>query len=344
MKKLGRSYKNTLTLPAKYHLPPFVRGFIKRVLNTVSLYHLWEPKKCFIVAVSGGADSLCLLDILFLLAKKYSFALHVVHVNYRLRDKDSENDERLVRKQASAYGIPCSVLRPKINTKNNLEAKLRTLRYAFFEKIRKQENYDLIAVAHNEDDQAETFLLRLLRGSGISGLASMRPKNKYIIRPLIQMSRQEIIRYLKERRIIHNEDISNQDTKFLRNRVRHELLPFLEKKFQSKIKKILATNASLLAEDYAFLNSLTAPLPSLKKSGKSICFSCAEILSFPEPLVRYQLRALFSPLLNSQPPEKNLLNEALKCLRSKKGKVQKFSFGGLKFIRKGDTVTLLISQ
>lgn len=322
---------------------PFVRSFIRRVQNTIALYGLWQPKTRFIVAVSGGPDSLCLLDLLFILSKKHGYALYVAHVNYRLRGRASDLDEQLVRDRAKFYGIPCTVLRPRKKITGNLEAGLRSIRYAFLEKLRQEKKYDLIAVAHNEDDQTETFLLRLLRGSGLQGLAAMRPKQGAIVRPLIETSRRDILRYLEERSLAYRTDRSNDSQKFLRNRLRNKLLPLLEKEYQPQIKKLLATNASLLAEDYAFLESLTPPLRSLKNTGKSVIFSCSELLALPEALVRYELRRLLEPCLG-QNPEKSLLDEIVKSLKSTKKKAQTVAFRGLKLLRKGDRVTLFISR
>lgn len=233
-----------------------------------------------------------------------------------------------------------SVLHPKKVTGGNLEERLRTIRYAFFEKLRKQKKFSSIVVAHHQDDQAETFLLRLLRGAGMSGLSAMRPKNGTVIRPLLECSRHDIRQYLKERGIQAREDKSNQDPKFLRNRIRHELLPLLEKKFQPNIKKILAQTATLLAEDYALIENITLPLAS-ESTPPSLSFSSKHLLALPETLVRHTLRASLRPFFQGKNPPKGLIDELYKTLQSTKKKRQKMSFRGLKLERKGDTVTLL---
>ena len=297
------------------------------------------------MGVSGGADSLCLLDLLFLLRDKYRFTLHIAHVNYGLRGRDSERDEKLVVARAKKYKLPLTILRPKglkTKTKGNLEATLRDTRYAFFEKLRKKKDFDAIAVAHNEDDQAETLLLRLLRGSGLSGLSSMEPKRGYVIRPLLGESRTSILRYMKERALPYREDKSNTDTRFLRNRIRKELLPLLEKKYEPQIKKLLARTATLLAGDYALLekrsvSGLFQAIPSgFVASGK-------KLRALPPALLRQELRTLLSPLLGDKNPSHGLVTEIIKALKSKKSKTQTISFRGLKLVRKGDTVTLFNS-
>jgi tRNA(Ile)-lysidine synthase TilS/MesJ len=169
----------------------------------------------------------------------------------------------------------------------------------------------------------------------------MRPRNDRIIRPLIQMSRADILRYLKERGVRYREDASNADTAFLRNRIRHDLLPLLEKDFQPKAKKLLAQSAALLAEDYAFLVQSALLLSSRKATETSVECSRSELLALPLSLLRHRLRLLIRPFLGGKPPGKGLLDEIIKSLRSAKSKPQTLASGGLKFVRKGDRVRLL---
>lgn len=313
---------------------------MKRVLNTVKKYELWEPKESFIVAVSGGPDSLCLLDLLYLLSKKYGFTLHVAHVNYRLRGVDSDLDEACVRERAAVYDLPITVLHPKKTEANNLEEKLRILRFRFFEELRVQKNATRIALGHHQDDQAETFLLRLLRGSGMSGLSAMRPKSNSLVRPLLHMTRADILRYVQERNIEYRTDQSNSDQKYLRNKVRHDLLPFLEKNYQPRIKQLLAETATLLAADDALIETLSPP-QKLKKKGEVVSFSVNALLNGPEALTKRNLRAILTPYCKWQSPPQGLVDEVLKLLKSTRPKHQSLSTRGLKVERKGDRVTLL---
>lgn len=318
----------------------FARRFIKRVQNTVKKFELWQSGDIFIVCVSGGPDSLCLLDILAALRKKHHFTLHIAHVNYHLREKDSDCDEALVRKMAARYDLPITVFSPKKLSASVSEETLRTLRYDFFETLRKKYDAQRIAVAHNQDDQAETLLMRLLRGAGLSGLAAMRAKNDFIIRPLIEISRADILRYLKERKITFREDASNTDPRYFRNRIRHELIPYLEKDFQPQTRKLLAETALLLGDDYASLKDSPVTL-SVKRSARNIRLSRAELLALPETRLSRELRAIIRPLLKGKNPEKNIIHELGKSLKSPKSKVQTVAFKGLKFVMKGDTVTLI---
>lgn len=323
--------------------PAFTRRFVKRVQNTVQKYALWHDGGSFVVGVSGGADSLCLLDVLCLLSQKHAFTLSIAHVNYHLRGPASDLDEALVRQTAKQYHLPCFVLSHKKTASTASEEKLRDIRYAFFEQVRQKTGSQYIAVAHNQDDQAETLLIRLIRGAGLAGLSAMRPKNGALIRPLIETSRSDILLYLKDRHITHREDLSNTDQTFLRNRIRHTLIPLLAKDFQPHIKKRLAETALLLAEDYATMEKI-AHTPTVKKNTPPLEYSRSALISLPEALLRHELRTMIQPLLNGKNPTKNLVNELIKSLKSEKNKTQNVTFKGLKFIRKGDRVRLLRNQ
>lgn len=264
-------------------------------------------------------------------------------MNYRLRGQESDRDEALVRERAAVYGIPCTVFRPKAGRKGNLEEILRDERYAFFERLRKKLGYDLVAVAHNEDDQAETVLFRLLRGAGLEGLSAMLPRNGYIVRPLLSMSRQDILRYLDEQKLSYREDESNKDRRFMRNRIRHGLIPFIERDFQPNIRKVLARSASVFATDYQLLATSPKRMTiSRLEPGKAV-FSRREALAVPQPLLTRELRTLFKEFSGGKAPEKGIIDEWMKALQSEKKKTQTVTMRGLKLERKGDRVTLLNS-
>ncbi|MDP3957421.1 MAG: tRNA lysidine(34) synthetase TilS [bacterium] len=334
-KKSSPSSKSTL-LPREAPLSPLVRRFIKRVQNTVGKFDLWHRGDAFIIGVSGGPDSLCLLDVLATLQKKYAFTLHVAHVNYHLRGRASDCDETLVGKMAAQYNLPLAVLSQKKRLKTASEETLRDIRYAFFETLRNKYGAHHIAVAHNEDDQAETFLLRLLRGSGLCGLSAMRPKNNFVIRPLIEMSRTDILEYLKERGIPYGTDTSNADERFMRNRIRHTLLPLLEKKFQPQIKKLLAHTARLLAEDFSLLEKIPALLTK-----KDALLNRTQLLALPETALRQLFRGLLQKVSAGKNPPRGTIDEIVKALKSTKSKTQTVACKGLRFVMKGDTVSLL---
>ena len=187
-----------------------------------------ENKK-LILALSGGIDSMVLADVL--LKAKADFV--VAHCNFHLRGEESDGDEQFVREFAERNGLTIYV--KQFDTLGyakehgiSIEMAARELRYAWFEELRQQLGYDKIAVAHHADDQLETFFINLLRGAGIRGLKGMRSINGNIIRPLLNVSREEIHQYALEKGIKWREDHTNAETQFLRNKIRHEWLPVID--------------------------------------------------------------------------------------------------------------------
>ena len=182
-----------------------------------------------ILALSGGIDSMVLADLL--LKAKADFVL--AHCNFHLRGEESDGDEQFVKEYAQRNGLILYVR--QFDTMGyakehdlSIEMAARELRYAWFEELRQQLGYDKIAVAHHADDQLETFFINLLRGAGIRGLKGMQPVNGNILRPLLHISREEIHQYALENGIKWREDHTNAETQFLRNKIRHELLPVID--------------------------------------------------------------------------------------------------------------------
>jgi len=313
-----------------------VKNFIKKFREDSFRQELWGKEAKIVIGVSGGPDSVCLLDALNQLKGKYALELIVAHVNYNLRGQDSAKDEKFVLDLAKKYDLEILVLRPKIKTKKNLENNLRDIRYAFFEKIRKERNFDWIAVGHNLDDQAETFLHRLIRGAGMSGLRGMQFKNRKIIRPLLGFSRCEILEYLKAQKLKYQIDKTNQEDIFLRNRIRHGLIPYLEKNFNPKFKETIFQTAVSLGEDYALIESLAEDFFQ-----KNQTLSVKKILSLSRSLQkRIILQFLQKAAGHLKDIESAHLEEILKIFKSSKNKKQVVRFRGLKIERKSDKVTI----
>ncbi|MBU4304314.1 MAG: tRNA lysidine(34) synthetase TilS [Candidatus Omnitrophica bacterium] len=191
-----------------------------------------------LIGVSGGPDSVCLLSLLLYLSKSYHFKLAVAHVNHCLRGKESDADELFVRKLALKCGLPFFSVKEDVSKiaageKMSLEDAARKIRYDFFLRVCLQEKINKIALAHSRDDQAETVLMRILRGTGITGLCAMQRKSRLsgisIIRPLLDIEKKEILRYSKQHRLASRIDSSNLERDFFRNKVRLDVLPFLSK-------------------------------------------------------------------------------------------------------------------
>ncbi len=306
--------------------------------NFSSTHQLLDYGDSFVLGISGGPDSVCLLDIFAYLQKKYDLRITLAHVNYGLRGRDSDLDELFVKKLACQYDLPLFISHSKITENNKSEEKLRDIRYRFFENIRKETNSDHIVTAHHEDDQAETFLLHLFRGSGLRGLSAMRPKNNTLIRPLLNTSRGDILDYLKIRDLSFRLDKSNASNQFLRNKIRNKLLPLLEKEYAPKLKKKLAQTASLVAEDISLLEQST------KKNIEQILltedsFSLKSFCKLNLSEQRQFLDIFFRK--HSKKTHGTWIIEAQKMLTLAKNKNQILTFPGLKILRKGDTVFLI---
>jgi len=240
--------------------------FLDKVRRTLSQYRMVRAGDGVLVGVSGGPDSVALLHLLWTLKEDVGFSLMAAHLNHRLRGAESDEDEDFVRQMATKLGVrliteSVEVGRLAERESLNLEDAARRERYRFLLKAAKTHSLTKIAVGHTRSDQAETFLQRLLRGSGMRGLASIYPlKDDIIIRPLIEADRQEVIAYLAENNLGYRVDSSNYDLSFQRNYIRGVLLPLLEKNLSKNIKEILSRTAEVLREEDDFLNSYTAHL------------------------------------------------------------------------------------
>lgn len=239
---------------------------LKKVRETIRRYNLIQRKDKVLVAVSGGPDSVALIYILNSLKKEFDFNLHIAHLDHMLR-KDSYKDKEFVESLAKKLALPVSSAQidvKELSKKGSLEEIARNVRLGFLFKIAKEIKAKKIALGHNLDDQVETILMRILRGTGLYGLRGILPKREIsgftIIRPLINVSRKEIEGYLKKRKIKPLIDYTNLEDIYLRNRIRHRLIPLLEKEYNPNIKEILANMAESIGRDYDYLSGLAEDL------------------------------------------------------------------------------------
>lgn len=202
-----------------------------------------------LVAVSGGIDSIVLLDLFF----KAGFSVSIAHCNFLLRGEESDQDEKFVKTLAEKYHLPIFI--KSFDTKKiskelklSIQETARKLRYDWFEELAGKEKFARIAIAHQGDDQAETFFINLFRGSGVSGLKGMPVRRGEIIRPLLFARRKEIAKYAADQQLQFREDSSNFKDKYLRNRIRHKIIPEIDR-LKENFRETLANSLEYLAED-----------------------------------------------------------------------------------------------
>ena len=231
-----------------------------QVKETIDDYKLLRKGERVIVGVSGGPDSVVLLQVLNTLRYELGITLHVAHLNHRLR-KDAWLDQRFVEKLCDRWKLPLTVqaLKKSDFKKNGSQEEIaRTYRFQFFMDLAKKQNAQAIALGHTQDDLAETILMRVIRGTGLMGMRGILPQRQIngfrFIRPLLNIPRSQIERFLKKEKLSFRIDSTNTDLKFFRNKIRRALIPYLGKGYNPQIKEVLAHLADVLAQDYDYLD------------------------------------------------------------------------------------------
>jgi tRNA(Ile)-lysidine synthase len=230
-------------------------ALLERVRRTIHEHALVGADARVLVALSGGPDSVALVHVLLELQTAGELTVAgLAHFNHQLRGADADEDEAFCRTMAESLGLPIDVARADVRTaareaRRSVEDVARELRYAFFEEAADRAAADAVAVGHSRDDQAETFLLRLMRGAGARGLAAILPRAGRVIRPLLEIPRAELRAYAADRQLAFRSDASNDDLSIPRNRVRHELIPYLEREFSPGIRAVLAREAAVARDD-----------------------------------------------------------------------------------------------
>lgn len=265
-----------------------------------------------LVAVSGGPDSVFLLHILSAFKRKLGISICVAHMDHGIRGAESRRDAEFVRNLSKSFGAKFTSERlraGKINRGISLEEALREKRYGFFRKAAARSGADAVATAHTLDDQAETVLMRIIKGASLKGVVGIHPvrreKRLRFIRPLIETEKRDVIGDLKKRKIPFRIDRTNLENKFLRNRVRNRILPYLAKT-NPRIKRALSNLAESLREDFEFIEGETRKKRDLLKRGKHLYYI-----------------ALRDILLQPRGLRKEIMREALKLVG---GNIKKLTF------------------
>lgn len=233
-----------------------------KVIDTIKKYNLIEPGDKIVLGVSGGPDSISMLNILNEIKEEFKFEIYVAHVNHLIR-KEAEDDERFVQEYCIRNNIKCFVRRIDVikiaNTKKiGTEEAGRNARYEFFEEVMEKVGANKIAIAHNVNDKVETIIMNLMRGSSISGLKGIEPirDNKYI-RPLIECERQKIEQYCEENKLEPRIDKTNFENDYTRNKIRNIVIPYIKKEFNPNIVETISRLSQIATDESDYIESQT---------------------------------------------------------------------------------------
>lgn len=312
----------------------------KRVRKTILSSSLFQANTPLIIGVSGGADSICLLHILsalFPATKRIA-----VYVDHGLRPLETEAEKQLVREQARACSAHYKFLSINVTGEQqkqncSLEEAARELRYHAFETLRVSQGASAIAVGHTADDQAEEILLRLIRGSGSRGLSGMDMEHGHIIRPLLNETKDTLLSYLDKHNIPHCQDSSNLDTRFLRNRIRLDLLPKLEKEYNQSVRRTLLQTAAILDDEDKLLGKITGiAYRDIVRKEEDILF--LSLSGFSQQPVAIQRRILdrICWTLKSKPSYKKI--ESLVALARSQNRKEIHLSSGLRAVRETEYI------
>ena len=234
----------------------------EKVLDTIKKYNMIENGDKIVLAVSGGPDSICMLDILNDIKNDetidINFEIVVAHVNHMIR-KEAEEDEKYVKKyceekQIEFYSKSIDVQKMANNNKIGVEEAGRNARYDFFDEILERTNAQKIAIAHNKNDKVETVLMHIIRGSGINGLKGIEPERGKYIRPIIECERNEIEEYCTQKNLQPRIDKTNFENEYTRNKVRNLLIPYIQKEFNPNLIKTIDRLSNLVAEEEKYMD------------------------------------------------------------------------------------------
>jgi tRNA(Ile)-lysidine synthase len=279
---------------------------LEKVLKTIIKYRLLKPHDGVLVAVSGGSDSVALLHSLQCLTEEFPLTLWAAHLNHGLRGREAEEDADFVSLLAEKWGIPAVIEKAdvhKLATSAGLSIQeaARQVRYRFLRRVAVQRGLAKIAVGHHANDQAETVLLNFLRGSGTSGLKGMLPLSQGIIRPLLEITRQEIDSYCLSHGLPSREDSTNLQIYYQRNRVRWHLLPELQS-YNPRMLDVISRMAKVLREEDEFLEQACAAAiaPLIQPSGSGIKLPLKEFLFLPAAIQGRAIRQCYAKLAGSK--------------------------------------------
>lgn len=290
---------------------------ISKALRTINNYKMLENTENIIVGLSGGADSVSLTYFLYTISKKMNFRLHAVHINHGIRNEEAKRDELFVKNFCKELKINLTVKQvdvPKISKelKIGLEEAGRKIRYEIFERIANQNKNSKIATAHTLSDNAETILMRLLRGTGLKGLCGIPPIRKNIIRPLIEIKREEIEKYCQENNLSYVNDSSNFEKDYTRNKIRLDIIPKF-KEINPDFENMVNRAITFIREDENYLENVADKIQSNSSPN--------EIISLPSSIKNRVLLKIINNYGQNGSTEQKHIKDLEKIIKNKQGKM-----------------------
>jgi len=282
----------------------------ERVIAYIEHHALLPAHGTVVVAFSGGADSLCLLHLLYTLCgqgKRYpNIQVHVAHLNHQLRGNASEQEALQVAQLVTSWGLPCTIGTTDVpllaqQERRSVEEAARVARYRFLRGVAQGQP---IAIAHHQDDQVETLMLHWIRGGGIAGMVGLQPRQHDIIRPLLSVTHAETLTYCEQHNLMPIEDASNNDTRFYRNRIRHDLLPLIET-MNASFRTTLLRNAEVMRVDAEWIDAQVEQAWStvvLSEQDATLVLSISHAHALSLSIQRHLLRRVTSILCAGQSP------------------------------------------
>ena len=253
----------------------------EKVLETIKKYNMIEKQDKIVIGVSGGPDSISLLNVLNNLREKLNIKIYVAHINHMIR-KEADEETEYVRNFCKKIGVDFFVKKIKIEEeakklKIGTEEAGRNIRYEFFDEVAKKVGANKIATAHNSNDNAETVLMNIIRGTSISGLKGIeKVRDDKFIRPIIECNRREIEEYCKEERLNPRYDKTNYENIYTRNKIRNILIPYLQKEFNPNVIEVINRLASIATKEEQFFNKI------VEKEYKRLLINTDNILNYNE--------------------------------------------------------------
>ena len=293
------------------------------VKNTIQRCSMIKSGDTVIAAVSGGADSVALLHVLYSLQDELSFSLAACHVNHNLRGAESDGDEMFVRRMCRMMDIPLYVANIKVNEfrqkHDSLEECARRLRYGFFEDIGKNK---LIATAHTASDNCETILINMVRGTALSGICGIPAKRDNIIRPLLYSTREDVERYCRENELDYVTDSTNLSDDYTRNKIRHKIVPLL-REINPALYGAMSRLSDAASLDDAYLDGLATQLMQKAGAGDGK-YDVNQLCDADECILRRIVTMMFKQ--NDIPVSMSAVDSCVKIIRNKQGKINPCQF------------------